>query len=153
MIIDSKSAEAGAGELAPPPPYIPTSTNGPPSQPSPSYAGHIPETQAGRHPRPRQGVIQHGRDISLASVPSPTAHSIASPQLSPEMQEAAIGSQYQQRSALLLVLARCARGDHDATTSYGAGGIITAVICFPIGLLCLAADKEVKCTRCGVRLE
>ncbi|EPQ58076.1 hypothetical protein GLOTRDRAFT_37428 [Gloeophyllum trabeum ATCC 11539] len=70
-----------------------------------------------------------------------------SPMLSPEMQEAVVGSQYQQR-----LLARCARGDHDRHAEYGVGGIITAVLCFPIGLCCLFMDREVKCSRCGERL-
>ncbi len=34
-------------------------------------------------------------------------------------------------------LARCARGDHDVETKYGVCGIITAVVCFPCGLICL----------------
>lgn len=35
------------------------------------------------------------------------------------------------------VLARCARGQHDATRKYGMCGIITAIVCFPCGLICL----------------
>lgn len=37
-----------------------------------------------------------------------------------------------------IVLERCARGDHDATTHRGAMGIICAVMLFPIGLICLS---------------
>ncbi|KAI0070444.1 hypothetical protein K474DRAFT_1670074 [Panus rudis PR-1116 ss-1] len=66
------------------------------------------------------------------------------------------------------VWARCARGDHNWETKYGACGIITAVLLFPIGLICLlyvprpsayvvalnffamhSMDTERKCTRCG----
>ncbi|KAF7763663.1 hypothetical protein Agabi119p4_8200 [Agaricus bisporus var. burnettii] len=46
-------------------------------------------------------------------------------------------------------LALCQQGHHDITTSYGPCGIITAVCCFPIGLLALLVDVEKRCTRCG----
>ncbi|KII88414.1 hypothetical protein PLICRDRAFT_110976 [Plicaturopsis crispa FD-325 SS-3] len=59
-----------------------------------------------------------------------------------------IGAQYQQE-----LFARCARGDHERKTEYGICGIITAVLCFPCGLICLFSDSEQKCSRCGVRLE
>jgi hypothetical protein len=38
----------------------------------------------------------------------------------------------------MLVLARCAQGNHEAKRNYGVIGIIFAVILFPVGLLCLA---------------
>ncbi|KAF8904769.1 hypothetical protein CPB84DRAFT_655335 [Gymnopilus junonius] len=50
------------------------------------------------------------------------------------------------------MFARCARGEHQVTTKYGPCGIITAIFCFPVGLLCLFADREKSCTRCGQRL-
>ncbi|KAI0339016.1 hypothetical protein BDW22DRAFT_1337059 [Trametopsis cervina] len=59
--------------------------------------------------------------------------------------DAQLGMQYQQQ-----LFARCARGDHDIERKYGVCGIITSVICFPIGLLALLVDVEQKCTRCGV---
>ncbi|KAI0696020.1 hypothetical protein BC835DRAFT_1272470 [Cytidiella melzeri] len=62
--------------------------------------------------------------------------------------ETQMGSQYQAQ-----LLARCARGEHDVEKKYGPCGIITAVICFPIGLIALFIDVERKCSRCGVRLE
>ncbi|KAK7020541.1 hypothetical protein R3P38DRAFT_3198168 [Favolaschia claudopus] len=34
----------------------------------------------------------------------------------------------------------------------GVCGIITAVVCFPIGLICLFIDTEQKCDRCGIKL-
>ncbi|KDR74033.1 hypothetical protein GALMADRAFT_157830 [Galerina marginata CBS 339.88] len=60
---------------------------------------------------------------------------------------AAVGAQYQ--SALL---ARCAQGNHEVTTSFGPCGIITAICLFPIGLICLFMDVQKKCSRCGVTL-
>ena len=36
-----------------------------------------------------------------------------------------------------IVLARCAHGEHDPQNKYGICGIITALVCFPIGLICL----------------
>lgn len=38
---------------------------------------------------------------------------------------------------LKLVFAMCAQGNHDVTTKYGMAGIITAIVCFPCGLLAL----------------
>ncbi|KAI1790166.1 hypothetical protein LXA43DRAFT_891576 [Ganoderma leucocontextum] len=54
------------------------------------------------------------------------------------------GVQYQQQ-----LYAMCASGNHDVTTKYGMVGILTAVFCFPIGLLALLVDKERRCVRCG----
>ncbi|CAL1712644.1 unnamed protein product [Somion occarium] len=58
--------------------------------------------------------------------------------------DAQIGAQYQQQ-----LYAKCARGDHDVVTKFGVCGIITAVILFPIGLVCLFLDTDKKCARCG----
>ncbi|KAI0322254.1 hypothetical protein OF83DRAFT_1049773 [Amylostereum chailletii] len=58
-----------------------------------------------------------------------------------------VGTQYRNQ-----LFARCARGDHDITTTFGLCGIICAVLLFPIGLICLCLDTEKKCSRCGVRL-
>uniref|UniRef100_A0A0W0FAG3 Uncharacterized protein n=1 Tax=Moniliophthora roreri TaxID=221103 RepID=A0A0W0FAG3_MONRR len=60
---------------------------------------------------------------------------------------AQIGEEY--RAALF---AQCAQGIHEPKTSYGPCGIITAVLCFPCGLICLFTDTEQKCSRCGVKL-
>ena len=35
------------------------------------------------------------------------------------------------------VMNMCAAGNHDYTKKYGVCGIITAIICFPCGLICL----------------
>jgi hypothetical protein len=43
----------------------------------------------------------------------------------------------QRANHTTLVFAQCARGDHDVSTKYGPCGIITAVLLFPIGLICL----------------
>ncbi|KAF4616384.1 hypothetical protein D9613_008450 [Agrocybe pediades] len=64
-----------------------------------------------------------------------------------QMDAAAVGQAYRDQ-----LFAECARGNHQRTTSYGICGIITAVVCFPIGLICLFTDSEQKCARCGVIL-
>ncbi|KIM41944.1 hypothetical protein M413DRAFT_445144 [Hebeloma cylindrosporum] len=61
---------------------------------------------------------------------------------------AVVGAQYQSE-----MYSQCARGDHQFTTKYGPCGIITAVCCFPIGLLCLFLDTERQCVRCGLRID
>ncbi|KIK66852.1 hypothetical protein GYMLUDRAFT_913406 [Collybiopsis luxurians FD-317 M1] len=58
------------------------------------------------------------------------------------------GEQYQTQ-----LLALCAQGNHDPETKYGACGIITAICCFPIGLICLFTDRQKRCARCKVLLE
>ncbi|KAI8986061.1 hypothetical protein BD414DRAFT_461442 [Trametes punicea] len=57
------------------------------------------------------------------------------------------GAQYQER-----LMAMCASGNHDIEKHHGIAGIIGAIICFPIGLLCLLLDVEKRCVRCGVRV-
>ncbi|KAJ6596982.1 hypothetical protein DFH09DRAFT_107961 [Mycena vulgaris] len=70
------------------------------------------------------------------------------PQSYPSQQSAAqVGEQYRAQ-----LFAQCAQGIHQPTTKYGVCGIITAVICFPIGLICLFIDTEQKCDRCGIKL-
>ncbi|THU97184.1 hypothetical protein K435DRAFT_620327, partial [Dendrothele bispora CBS 962.96] len=49
-----------------------------------------------------------------------------------EKSAAQIGEEY--RAALF---AQCAQGKHSPKTTYGPCGIVTAIICFPIGLICL----------------
>jgi len=46
------------------------------------------------------------------------------------------------------VVDRCANG-HSLRTDYGACGIITAILLFPIGLFALLIDRRSVCTRCG----
>jgi len=72
---------------------------------------------------------------------------MTAPVYNPMAIQAAVGEQYHQG-----LFAQCATGNHDRDTKYGACGIITAVICFPIGLLALFIDREVRCARCSVRL-
>jgi len=48
-----------------------------------------------------------------------------------------------------MLLAKCAEGLHDYSTSYGIVGILSAVICFPCGIVGLFIDQERKCVRCG----
>ncbi|CAL1708292.1 unnamed protein product [Somion occarium] len=54
------------------------------------------------------------------------------------------GANFQQE-----LYARCARGEHDVEKKYGPCGIITAIMCFPCGLICLFNDITKKCARCG----
>lgn len=45
----------------------------------------------------------------------------------------------------------CMQGMHARTRKYGACGIVTAILCFPIGLIALFVDVEEYCVRCGTR--
>ncbi|KAJ6547655.1 hypothetical protein B0H19DRAFT_278208 [Mycena capillaripes] len=70
------------------------------------------------------------------------------PQSYPSQRSAAqVGEEYRAQ-----LFAQCAQGIHQPTTKYGICGIITAVVCFPIGLICLFTDTEQKCDRCGIKL-
>uniref|UniRef100_D8PT71 Uncharacterized protein n=1 Tax=Schizophyllum commune (strain H4-8 / FGSC 9210) TaxID=578458 RepID=D8PT71_SCHCM len=65
-----------------------------------------------------------------------------------QMTAAQVGEQYRAE-----LFAQCAQGVHDPKTKYGVCGIITAVLCFPCGLICLFLDTEKRCARCGVKVK
>ena len=112
-------------DIQPPPEYTETLP-----RPEPTHAQQpIPPTQLQYPPQP--------------STPSRD-------NLSPQQRQARVGQEYRDRrkfSCLHLtslnpqnlhaVLAQCASGEHDATTTFGICGIICSILLFPIGLLCL----------------
>ncbi|KAJ7109465.1 hypothetical protein C8R44DRAFT_802597 [Mycena epipterygia] len=111
----------------------PASAPGPPvytpPAASPANYQHVPPQ--GYAPQPQQGY---------APQPQPQTH--------PSQRSAAqVGEDYRAQ-----LFAQCAQGIHQPTTKYGICGIITAVVCFPIGLICLFTDTEQKCDRCGIKL-
>ncbi|GLB41166.1 putative uncharacterized conserved protein (DUF2367) [Lyophyllum shimeji] len=57
---------------------------------------------------------------------------------------AQIGDRYRAE-----MYAQCAQGNHAWTKKYGVCGIITGVMLFPVGLICLFMDSHRQCTRCG----
>ena len=79
--------------------------------------------------------------------PRPSPHTPDN--FTPQQREAQTAQAYRDRCKRLVslssmnserlctVLAQCANGDHDATTTFGLCGIICAVLLFPIGLVCL----------------
>ncbi|KAL1742081.1 hypothetical protein HDZ31DRAFT_44067 [Schizophyllum fasciatum] len=74
-------------------------------------------------------------------------HSHPPPQQPQQMSAAQMGEQYRTE-----LFSQCAQGHHDPKRKYGPCGIITAVLCFPCGLICLFYDAEHRCTRCGVKV-
>ncbi|CAL1712646.1 unnamed protein product [Somion occarium] len=127
-----------------------------PGFPQPASDSYFPPHNMGSPPQ-----AQPGQEYSSGypyPQPKPSAQSARGPsgrgpqpQFPPgsmqQMQmDAQIGAQYQQQ-----LYAKCARGDHDVVTKFGVCGIITAVILFPIGLVCLffSLDTDKKCARCG----
>ncbi|KAF8966605.1 hypothetical protein BDZ97DRAFT_620977 [Flammula alnicola] len=66
----------------------------------------------------------------------------------PALDAATLGQQYRDQ-----LFAQCAMGNHQPKTNFGICGIITAVMCFPCGLICLFKDTDITCARCGVLLE
>ncbi|GLB41164.1 putative uncharacterized conserved protein (DUF2367) [Lyophyllum shimeji] len=127
MMIDTKTAETLPREPAPL------------QQPPPAYAASRsslgPQWQ--QMPQPSQ---QSGSPDSTQppQPPQPAARTLT---------DAELGEQYRAAQ-----FAQCAQGNHVRTVKYGVCGIITAVILFPVGLLCLFADKEEICARCGNKL-
>ncbi|KAH9478460.1 hypothetical protein JR316_0008915 [Psilocybe cubensis] len=97
---------------------------------------------------------QTGGQYPMQQMPAPSGYPL--PQqpggttpgpVDPAMAAAIAGQQYRDQ-----LFALCAAGQHERVTSYGICGIITAVVCFPCGLICLFSDTEEKCARCGVSL-
>ncbi|KAJ7046881.1 hypothetical protein C8F04DRAFT_1062016 [Mycena alexandri] len=116
--------------------YTP-SQGGPPTYTPPAAApgGYAPQQQQyPQQPYPQQP--QQG----YAPQPQPQSY--------PSQQSAAqVGEAYRAQ-----LFAQCAQGIHQPSTKYGICGIITAIVCFPIGLICLFTDTEQKCDRCGIKL-
>lgn len=103
---------------------------------------------------PSPGANTQNQSNLRSPYPSPPAQPVnspppgnAPPMLYVQNNAASVGDQFRQE-----LFARCARGDHDVETRYGPCGIITAILCFPIGLICLFIDTEKKCSRCGTVL-
>ncbi|KAF8066882.1 hypothetical protein FPV67DRAFT_1496838 [Lyophyllum atratum] len=104
--------------------------------PPPTYPG-AEQPQPSRHQAPEpQSQWQHA--TQPAHSPPPPIQT---------MSAADIGGQYRNAQFAL-----CAQGNHSRTTKYGVCGIITGVLLFPIGLICLFMDTEEVCSRCGNRL-
>ncbi|KAK7692010.1 hypothetical protein QCA50_005415 [Cerrena zonata] len=148
--------------IEPPPAYSPT---GGPSEAGPSRSNttdlHIPTSQGtfvySEHdnksiltPTPTQMAFPEHTNrepppIRPLEIPAEPQH--YPPTTSPLSQtgKTEIRNQFQAQ-----LFARCARGDHEIIKKYGKGGIICAVICFPVGWICLLLDVQKKCSRCGV---
>ncbi|KAJ7709816.1 hypothetical protein B0H17DRAFT_1029356 [Mycena rosella] len=113
--------------------YSPPTPAGPPvyTPPAPDHHTYAP---------PQQGYAQAPPQQGYAPQPQPQSY--------PSQRSAAqVGEEYRAQ-----LFAQCAAGVHQPTTKYGVCGIITAVLCFPIGLICLFIDTEQKCDRCGIKL-
>ncbi|KDQ60988.1 hypothetical protein JAAARDRAFT_191111 [Jaapia argillacea MUCL 33604] len=168
IILNKVDAEEPQTQLGHgPPPYTPSSVGSPspdgfqPQYPSQSYNPHSrsPSSYSSNNPYPPQpypspNAPPLGGPLG-GSLGGPLGGPLASPPMgtpampmNPAQRDIQLGQEYQQR-----LLAQCARGMHDSKTDYGIGGIIAAIVCFPIGLICLCVDRETKCTRCGVRLD
>ncbi|KAF7338226.1 hypothetical protein MVEN_02047800 [Mycena venus] len=119
----------------------------PPVEPQgpPMYSGPPgPPQHQGSYQQPPQSFQQPQgyapQQQGYAPHPTPQTHPS-------QMSAQQVGEQYRAQ-----LFAQCAQGIHQPTTKYGVCGIITAVVCFPIGLICLFIDTEQKCDRCGIKL-
>ncbi|KAJ7774930.1 hypothetical protein B0H16DRAFT_79937 [Mycena metata] len=116
-----------------------TPQGGPPTYtpPAASPGGYAPHDQQQQYPQQPYPQAQQGY-----------APGQPQPQSYPSQQSAAqVGEAYRAQ-----LFAQCAQGIHQPSTKYGICGIITAVVFFPIGLICLFTDTEQKCDRCGIKL-
>ncbi|KAJ7271872.1 hypothetical protein B0H12DRAFT_1091816 [Mycena haematopus] len=128
----------------------PAESQGPPSYQPPPQAYQQPPQGFQQPPQgyqqPPQGYQQPPtqgyapQQGGYAPQPTPQTHPS-------QMSAQQVGEQYRAQ-----LFAQCAQGIHQPTTKYGICGIITAVVCFPIGLICLFTDTEQKCDRCGIKL-
>ncbi|KAF8066881.1 hypothetical protein FPV67DRAFT_1213280 [Lyophyllum atratum] len=129
-----------ASQPAQSPPH-PTQTTSSPPPGEQHQAAHAPRPEwhqtplSQGHPTPQPN--SHGAPQSAWMPSQPTQ----------EMSAPALGEQYRAAQ-----FARCAQGNHSRKTKYGVCGIITAVILFPFGLVCLFLDKDEVCTICGNKL-
>ncbi|KAJ7632707.1 hypothetical protein FB45DRAFT_512507 [Roridomyces roridus] len=127
MITSEKSTLAYTPPSTAPPVYDASEAHQPTLQgypPTPSYA-YPPTTPQQEQYKPPQSQAPQTQPLSTAQ----------------------IGEQYRAE-----LFAKCAAGAHEPRTRFGVCGIITGVLLFPIGLICLFADSERKCDRCGVKL-
>nr|VWO95080.1 Zn(2)-C6 fungal-type domain-containing protein [Ganoderma boninense] len=127
------------------PPYNPAN----PSQPQMAYNPQGPPPQMGQPPQPYPGTPPQGAPPPQFQQPYNPNMGQGGPQgpigpqsgyppagPTPAMNP---GMQYQQQWQ-----PRCDK--------YGMAGIITAIVCFPCGLLALLCDQEKRCVRCGSRV-
>ncbi|KAJ3768766.1 hypothetical protein FB446DRAFT_254492 [Lentinula raphanica] len=123
---------------------IPTSEQKIHMQPPPLQS----QPSDGQYP-PRAAMVQPGMpQPAMPYQPAGPGTFMSQPQSIPGPQPQVVGDQYRAH-----LFAQCAQGIHDPHTKYGVCGIITAVVCFPIGLICLFTDREQRCHRCGIRLD
>ncbi|KAI0789687.1 hypothetical protein C8Q75DRAFT_733495 [Abortiporus biennis] len=148
----------------PPPAYSYPPGGGPPLPPSKDAQASYPPMQYAGQSQPQQQqyyAVQPQVTGGMVQQQSTGVH-IMQPQMTGggiPQQERNVGSQFQNEYGMVRadsligsVYARCARGDHDVVKKYGPCGIITAIFCFPIGLIALCIDYEERCARCGVRV-
>ncbi|TFK93088.1 hypothetical protein K466DRAFT_479298 [Polyporus arcularius HHB13444] len=112
-----------------------------------SPQGQPPQGQQQQYFTQPQGVGSVGGIGGIGGVGGVGSPSAYPPGGQTPMMGMSAGQQYQQQ-----LFAMCAAGNHDVTTKYGIAGIITAIVCFPCGLICLFADTEKRCVRCGSRV-
>ncbi|KAJ7766439.1 hypothetical protein B0H14DRAFT_3510039 [Mycena olivaceomarginata] len=122
--------------------------NGSPAYPPPaavpgSYQQPQPAHYAQGQPQAPQGYAQQPQGYA----PQPQASQFTFQRLQTQLSAAQIGENFRGQ-----LFAQCAQGIHQPTTKYGVFGIITAVVCFPCGLIALFIDVERKCDRCRIKL-
>jgi len=134
MVIDAKLPPDESAPLSvPPPAYAPSSEDSSdPSSNAPQQSQQYPPSSSQTYP--------------TSHLPQWQTPGTGSQSMPPDEW---VGQQYRNQRkhflgrsvflnlVLFLVLAQCARGNHDQTTSFGLCGIICAILLFPIGLIFL----------------
>ncbi|KAL4249076.1 hypothetical protein ABKN59_007504 [Abortiporus biennis] len=151
MLMDEKSvplptADHSAASSNPPPPAYPIPSVSKDTPPQGPYAV-APQQQQGSPypPNTMQYTTQPQMMMVGGGMPQPQIGGI--PQQQQLNNDVTVGTQFQNQ-----LYAQCAQGNHDTVRKYGQCGIITAVCCFPCGLLAMLFDYEERCARCGVRV-
>jgi len=131
-----------------------------PSPQQPSPIGTLSSYQLSLNTFPQQPPVGPITNLQLPLGALPQQLSTGTPQMSPPVlypaatvniqgqpafpTAAGLGQQYQAQQ-----FGKCAMGDHAITSKFGVMGIICAIVFFPLGLICLMADRKSVCMRCG----
>ncbi|KAI0789693.1 hypothetical protein C8Q75DRAFT_147972 [Abortiporus biennis] len=151
MIMDEKSgplptADHSAASSNPPPPAYPTPSVSKDTPPQGPYAVAPQQQQGSPYPPNTMHYTTQPQMVMVGGgMPQPQIGDV--PQQQQLNNDVTVGTQFQNQ-----LYAQCAQGNHDTVRKYGQCGIITAVCCFPCGLLAMLFDYEERCARCGVRV-
>ena len=136
MVIDAKLPPEDPPQLSvPPPAYAPLSESPtePPHNAPHAYQQYPPSSQ----PHSGSSTLLPQWHTPAPGTQSMSADEWAGQQYRNQRESIHSCSLLPSHHPFAVGFAHCARGDHDATTSFGLCGIICAILLFPLGLIFL----------------